>query len=132
MEQCDTGGTIRAEEDSVAAVVEANEKLMGELTPWVKLLNGLSDENAPWQACFGRNDYRDAFGVLIAAGINHYRKGMPTTSFEPLRLSATSMQRVIQVLFEANRAGMSLAERVNKERFERMRQACAEAQTPLA
>lgn len=109
--------------DDAKAMVEANSALMEELAPMVALLNGLGDDRVPWQTCFGRKDYVDAFGVLIPAGLSHYRKGYPTQQEDEVRLSASSMQKFIEVTFAHNIKGLQLAERVLSERREEMRQA---------
>lgn len=109
--------------DDVKAAVEANSALMEELAPMVELLNGLNDDRVPWQACFGRKDYVDAFGVLIPAGRDHYRKGYPSQREDEVRLSASSMQKYLEVTFAHNIKGLQLAQRVVRERREEIRQA---------
>lgn len=113
---------MKVVEDAVE-MVQANSALMEELAPMVELLNGLNDDRVPWQACFGRKDYVDAFGVPIPAGLRHYRKGYPSQQEDEVRLAASSMQKYIEVTFAHNIKGLQLAQRVVRERREEIRQA---------
>lgn len=109
--------------EDAMVMAKANSTLMEELAPLVNLLNGLSDDRVPWQSCFGRKDYIDAFGVLIPAGRSHYRKGNPTQQHDEVRLAASSMKTFIEVTFAHNHMGLQLAQRIIKERQEEMRRA---------
>lgn len=109
--------------DEAEAQVEANSALIEKLAPMVELLNGLNDDRVPWQACFGRRDYVDAFGVPIPAGLRHYRKGYPSQQEDEVRLAASSMQKYIEVTFAHNIKGRQLAQRVVRERRGEIRQA---------
>lgn len=108
-------------EEGPGAQCHANAELIARLAPFVELVNALSDERVQWQVAFGRKDYVDALGDTIRAGANHFRKGQPSAQEQEVRLSASSMERFIAVLFTHNRQGVELAKRLKAERVEQLR-----------
>ena len=92
---------------SLLEQLELDDQLHKSIAPQLHLLNALNGENCQWQPTFGRQDYEDAFGVMIQSGRKHYKQGPAHT--ECIRLSALSMARLIHVLFMYNAHGANIA-----------------------
>lgn len=87
--------------------LETEDQLHKDIAPHLHLLNALNGADSQWQLTFGKQDYKDAFGITILSGRTHYRQGFAYT--ECVRLSALSMARLIHVLFRYNRHGADMA-----------------------
>ena len=107
--------------DDKASQTHITHELMKEISPMVRLLNGLTDERAQWQVASGKTDYLDLFGVIIPRGRRHYRQGSPLN--DPIRLAADSMGRLLCAVFGSNQHGIDIAEASITKRLAELRAA---------
>ncbi|MGF6409392.1 hypothetical protein [Paraburkholderia sp. MM5482-R1] len=84
---------------------------------WMDLerLNALENPYTPWRSLVGRKSHIDEFGDVIAEGELHYVKEVGGSVSPPLRLSRSSIERVLYVAVCLNPRVQRLADKLLKE-----------------
>ena len=78
-------------------------------------LNAFENPYTPWRSLVGRKDHVDEFGEAIEKGEVHYVKEVGASSFtSPLRLSRSSIEKVLYVAVHLNPGIQALGDKLVK------------------
>jgi hypothetical protein len=93
-------------------------------------LNALYSQHSSWKSTQARNDHKDAFGKLIEDGEIYYSK--PSGFINVDRLSRSSIEKVIDLIFDDNRWLKECVDGVIEERKKEEERLFEEAKKMMA
>ena len=102
-----------------------------ELVAMFKKLDAISEEMLPWQETKARKEHSDLFGEEIHPGEYYFKRRTGHGFHDEVKLSQASMDRFLHALFAGNARLQHIAEFLQEQRLDEMREALSKVPNPL-
>ena len=110
---------------TVFGLMEGNAMFESDESFWkaYRRLNALSGDWGGWQVTAARKEHEDLFGDQIKVGENYFKKQYGAAYSSVLKLSRSSMERVLFAVVESSPYMSRLGDRLLEREMEEMREA---------